>query len=79
MEGKWEKMQLLVSNMSIAFPPSQGTQTPTAPAITPEKAASSGISPEGHSEAFDIVGTPDLSSPMNWTNLPALDTEVLKN
>ena len=78
MEGTWEKMQVLVSNMSVAFPPSQGTQTPVTPTVTPDKATPSGLAPIP-GDVFDLVGTPDFSSPMNWTNLPPLDTEVLKN
>lgn len=79
MEGTWEKMQQLVRNMSVAFPTSQGTQTPAAPTVTPVRAEPSGTSPGGAEAASDLFGTPDFASPMNWTNLPTLDSETLKN
>ena len=70
--------------MDPGLPSASETQLPEDPTATPEKTTTSGTptrpsagTPEVNSGGFvDLIGTPDLVSPMSWSamSLPSTDT-----
>ena len=77
-------MQELVNNIATEPPKAYGTQIPEKPLATPVKtgtfgttsgltAGTSRVTPGGF---IDLIGNPDLASPMNWSGvlLPSIGT-----
>ena len=73
MEKTWGKMQELANNMASGLPRASETQLPEDPTATPEKATTSGTPPKplagtprvNQGGFVDLIGTPDLVSPIS--------------
>lgn len=52
--------------------------TPVRVATFREEAGPAGATPEGSGRPFDSIGTPDLASPMSWSDLLALSNGTLQ-
>ena len=86
MEKTWDKMQELVNNMAPELPKPCEIQVPEDPIAIPIKAKTSGT-PSGLSAGtsevnpggfVDLIGTPDLVSPMSWSAMSLSSAETLR-